>query len=206
MVFPFYSCLDCGILTADPRHIGQHVMDTHAEEALNYNGCFIKVLRVSKPAVRSGETYTAFLDLSQHSGLRKDIFICPFCPYISFCAFFALAHYVNTHIKLFKVYTCNHTLCDWRCSAQEEMTSHMKSVHGDHAQRVHCSITLVEKVNIEEFREKLIVKNRNTTSQLQQQPAGKRIAMVTALQGTRRGTPPMMTTTLSLRTPLNTSR
>ena len=150
-VFPFFGCTECDVIFNDSRHIAKHITECHyiGDISSSYNGCFVKIKKVTRPKTSANESYKKLLEDDAFADTRSEMFLCLMCSYFSFCRFLAFSHHLRVHTGKAMIYVCCAKNCTHRSSTPDDMTGHMKEVHklsGIGNQRMRCNVTLIRQV------------------------------------------------------------
>lgn len=139
-----YVCFDCFKVSADSRTLALHVLRDHID-TLNYNGCFVKLMMIVKPAGDVTVTYNQAISDPELADLRWDVFICMLCDLSVKCPYSVLSHTLSCHQKRRLLYTCSE--CSFNSVSDDRMIEHLNREH-DKASRLICSATVIDKLGL----------------------------------------------------------
>lgn len=136
-----YVCFDCFKVSTDSRTLALHVLRDH-DNTLNYNGCFVKLMMILKPAGDRAVTYNQAISDPDLADLRWDVFVCMLCDLSVKCPYSVLSHSLSCHQNRRLLYTCSE--CSFNSVSDDRMIEHLNREH-DKASRLVCSATVVDK-------------------------------------------------------------
>lgn len=153
-VFPFYKCCCCDFVAVDNRFVANHCVQNHeaSDVSSNYNGCYVRVLKLTKPKNHDlMHTYAnvhALFAEGKLAGCQTETFVCVTCMYVSFSRILALTHHIRMHTGKYMMLKCAREGCNVRSMSSEMMVQHIQNDHDSQAnvyRRMQCHATLLEK-------------------------------------------------------------